>query len=73
MSNTTEAFIDPKADLGVINELGFLNQGRNAYGEWMKKLSPTDMPPRGKCAAFFKKHRSAHLVYHRSSDMYLKI
>lgn len=51
-------YIDPKGDKALAKQaeeiLLFYTTGRNAYGEWMKKLSITDNPPRGRCGSYFK-------------------
>lgn len=59
------SFISP-----ITNPLaGLPDEVRKPYGCWLKKLSPTDTPPRGKCQKFFAKHRLLRLKLSRSRDL----
>lgn len=55
-----ETFVDPKGSASLMMQtkstLSELMKGRIAYGEWMKHLLVNEMPPRGKCSAYFKKN-----------------
>ncbi|EKY4113707.1 TPA: hypothetical protein ACGW3M_000953 [Pseudomonas aeruginosa] len=46
--------IDLKGDPAITRQLKFICRGQTAYGEWLKKLSKRDRPPRGSCARFFE-------------------
>lgn len=53
---TTEVF-DPKGDAAMSRKLYFAVCGQQPYGEWLKKLTANDQPPRGKCGKYFAKNR----------------
>ncbi|MCY9874524.1 hypothetical protein [Vibrio barjaei] len=47
-------FVDPKGDYEIMESMSYYCAGQLPYGEWLKKLSKADTPPRGLCARYFK-------------------
>jgi hypothetical protein len=51
-------FFDPKGDSDITVALQFLTKGQRPFGEWLKRLSAKDRPPRGRCQKYFSKHQN---------------
>lgn len=62
---------DPKGDFTLMNNCLFHCTGQLPYGEWLKKLSASDTPPRGACGAYFKKNKHLRSRKQRVNDLAL--